>query len=172
MRPSTPISTSSRSPRGEVARTKRSRAVRGALCGGGCSAVAVRDALGVPVTLSAVSRPAPPQPPVLLAGDRQLGEGAALRVAPELAEGAVGISPVWPMNSKMPPRLHWKCRNNGAYEMGLGGQNQPGLLGQERIHETERDLSERVTASRLRRGALRVGHSHRRWWRFWSKRTA
>jgi hypothetical protein len=34
--------------------------------------------------------------------------------------------------------------------MGLTGQNQPGLFGGERIHETERDLGERVAASRSR----------------------
>jgi hypothetical protein len=34
--------------------------------------------------------------------------------------------------------------------MGLTGQNQPGLFGHERSNETERDLAERVTASRSR----------------------
>jgi len=55
--------------------------------------------------------------------------------------------------------------------MGLTGQNQPGLFGRERIHEAERDLAERVTASRSHHAAHRVSHSRRRWWRFWSKRT-
>lgn len=40
--------------------------------------------------------------------------------------------------------------------MGLTGQNQPGMFGQERSHETERDLAEQVTRSRHRRAAHRV----------------
>jgi hypothetical protein len=51
--------------------------------------------------------------------------------------------------------------------MGLTGQNQPGLFGHERSNETERDLSERVTASRSRDAAPQANHPRRpgRWTR-------
>jgi hypothetical protein len=42
--------------------------------------------------------------------------------------------------------------------MGLTGQNQPGLFGHERSNETERDLAERVTASRY---ASQASHPRR-----------
>jgi hypothetical protein len=44
------------------------------------------DALGAPVALSQHPHEHRSEHPVLLAGDQQLGEGAALRVAPELSD--------------------------------------------------------------------------------------
>jgi hypothetical protein len=46
--------------------------------------------------------------------------------------------------------------------MGLTGQNQPGLFGRERTHETNRDLAEQAARSRQRRAVIRV---RSRWFR-------
>ena len=51
------------------------------------------DALGVPVAVSQHPDEHRPQRPVLLAVDQELGEGAGLRIAPELSDpvGAVEV---------------------------------------------------------------------------------
>jgi hypothetical protein len=86
------------SDKNEAGRTTLNRTTRSHLCGSDSSVVAANSSLGVPVPpstsrsalpersiLLAVDQQLGPERSILLAVDQQLGEGAALRVASEIA---------------------------------------------------------------------------------------